>query len=105
MKANYNRGQKSLDNFEFLGRFPVHTYNAPSGLTPQTTLDARFQNFFPSLYRAGEGELLENFEKDALFHDRLCMDIPLGPPIVSEGRGGGLYTGYFMREPRNYRKL
>ena len=61
--------------------------------------------FFPSLYRAGEGELLENFEKDALFHDSLCMDIPLGPPIVSEGRGGGLYTGYFMREPRNYRKL
>ena len=44
--------------------------------------------FFPSLYRAGEGELLENFEKHALFHDSLCMDIPLGPPIVSEGRGG-----------------
>ena len=61
--------------------------------------------FFASLYRAGERELLENFEKDALFHDSLCMDIPLGPPIVSEGRGGGLCTGYFIREPRNYRKL
>ena len=45
--------------------------------------------FFPSLYRAGEGELQENFEKDALFYDSLCMDIPLGPPIVSERRGGG----------------
>ena len=39
---------KSWDTFEFLGRFPIHTYPAPS-LTPQTTLDACFQNFFPSL--------------------------------------------------------
>ena len=39
---------KSWDTFEFLGRFPIHTYPAPP-LTPQTTLDACFQNFFPSL--------------------------------------------------------
>ena len=31
-----------------LGRFPIHTYPAPS-LTPQTTLDACFQNFFLGL--------------------------------------------------------
>ena len=39
---------KSWDTFELLGRFPIHTYPAPP-LTPQTTLDACFQNFFPSL--------------------------------------------------------
>ena len=39
---------KGQDTFEFLGRFPIHTYPAPS-LAPQTTLDACFQNFFPSL--------------------------------------------------------
>ena len=39
---------KSWDTFEFLGRFPIHTYPAPP-LTPQSTLDACFQNFFPSL--------------------------------------------------------
>ena len=38
---------KSWDTFEFLGRFPIHTYPAPL-LTPQTKLDACFQNFFPS---------------------------------------------------------
>ena len=49
----------------FLGRFPIHT-----GPTPQTMLDACVQNFFSefsTLYRVGEGELQENFEKDALF--------------------------------------
>ena len=41
---------KSWDTFEFLGRFPIHTYPAPApSLTPQTTLDACFQNFSPSL--------------------------------------------------------
>ena len=39
---------KSWDTFEFLGRFPIHTYSSPP-LIPQTTLDACFQNFFPSL--------------------------------------------------------
>ena len=39
---------KSRDTFELLGRFPIHTYPAPP-LTLQTTLDACFQNFFPSL--------------------------------------------------------
>ena len=39
---------KSWDTFEFLGRFPIHTYPAPA-LTPQTTLHACFQNFFPGL--------------------------------------------------------
>ena len=42
---------KSWDTFEFLGRFPIHTYPAPAPpLTPQTTLDACFQNFFPTLF-------------------------------------------------------
>ena len=39
---------KGWDSFEFLGRFRIHIYPAPS-LAPQTTLDACFQNFFPSL--------------------------------------------------------
>ena len=33
---------KSWDTFEFLGRFPIHTYTAPAPhpLTPRTMLDA-----------------------------------------------------------------
>ena len=42
---------KGWDTFEFLGRFPIHTYPAPAPpLIPQTTLDACFQNFFPTLF-------------------------------------------------------
>ena len=66
---NYNHhGEKSWDTFAFLGRFPIHTGPTPS-LIPQTMLDACIQNFFrvSTLYRVGEGELQENFEKDALF--------------------------------------
>ena len=42
-----------------------------------------FRIFFPvtTLYRAGEGELQENFEKDALFYGSLCSDTPLSPPF------------------------
>ena len=103
MKANYNHGQMSWNTFELLGRFPVHTYPAPL-LTPQTTLDACFQNFF-SQFRLcigwGEGELQENFEKVAMFHDSLCTDNLFSPQIFTEGRReGGLDTGYFIREPR-----
>ena len=65
----YNHWQKSRDTFAFLGHFPIHTGPAPP-LTPQTTLDASTQNFFRvfTMYR-GEGELQENFEKDALFYE------------------------------------
>ena len=83
MKANYDHGQTSWDTIEFLGRFPIHTYPAPP-LTPQTTLDACFQNYFApvaTLYRAREGERQENFEKDALFYGSLCSDTPLSPPF------------------------
>ena len=56
-----------------------------------------------------EGKLQEHFEKDALFHDSLCTDNLFSPPplrfLLRRGGGGGLYTGYFMREPRNWRKL
>ena len=85
---------KSWDTFELLGRFPIHAYPAPA-LTPQTTLGACFQNFFSLSFNFvkrefcigwGEGELQENFEKDALFYGSLC-------------------TAYFMRETRNYRKV
>ena len=65
----YNHWKKSRDTFAFLGHFPIHTGPAPP-LTPQTTLDASTKNFFRvlTLYR-GEGELQENFEKDALFYE------------------------------------
>ena len=66
---NYNhRGQKSWDTFGFLGRFPIHTGPTPP-LIPQTMLDACIQNFFrvQLCIGWGEGELQENFEKDALF--------------------------------------
>ena len=65
---SYNHGQKSWDTFAFLGSFPIHT-GPTLPLTPQTMLDACIQNFsrVSTLYRVGEGELQENFEKDALF--------------------------------------
>ena len=69
---NLSHGQKSRDNFAFLGRFSIHIGPTPP-LTPQTMLDECIQNLFPvsTLYRVGgggEGELQENFElKDVLF--------------------------------------
>ena len=90
MKANH--GEKSWDTFEFLRRFPIHTYPAPP-LTPQTKLEACFQIFFSPEFQFcigwGEGELQENFEKDVLFYGSLCTDNPHSPPIFTEGRGGG----------------
>ena len=59
---------KSLETLAFLGRLPIHTGPTPP-LTPQSMLDAYIQNCFQvsTLYRLGERELQENFEKDALF--------------------------------------
>ena len=59
---------KRLGTLAFLGRFPIHTGPTPP-LTPQSMLDAYIQNCFQvsTLYRLGERELQENFEKDALF--------------------------------------
>lgn len=64
-----NHGQKSWDTLKFLRRFPIHTCPTPH-LTPQEMLDMCSQNSFrvSNLYWVGEGELLENFEKDALFY-------------------------------------
>ena len=61
---------KSLGTLAFLGRFPIYTGPTPP-LTLQTKLDACIQNLFrvSTLYRVGEGELQENFEKDALFYE------------------------------------
>ena len=49
----YNHGQKSLDTFASLGRFPIHTGPTPP-ITPQTVLHACIQIFFfrvSTLYR------------------------------------------------------
>ena len=107
MKANYNHGQKSWDTFEFLGRFPVYTHPAPP-LTPQTTLDACFQTFFApvaTLYRAGR----ENYKKiSKRMHCFMvaCVQTPSSlVRLLLKGGTGDLYTGYFMREPRKYRKF
>ena len=88
---------KSWDTFEFLGRFPIHTYPAPP-LTPQTTLDACCGIFSPvsTLYRVGEGKLQENFEKDALFHDSLCTNNLFSPQIFTEGRGESVYRLFYQ---------
>ena len=46
----------------------------------------------------GEGELQENFENVALFHDSLCTDNLFSPQILIEGRregGGGSVHGLF----------
>ena len=62
---------KSLGTLAFLGCFPIRIGPTPP-LNPQTTLDSCIQTFFlrvSTLYRVGEGELRENFEKDALFYE------------------------------------
>ena len=59
---------KVLEHFRVSGAFfNAHRSNPP--LTPQTMLDECIQNFlrYSTLYRVGEGELQENFEKDPLF--------------------------------------
>ena len=68
-KQAYNHGQKSWDTLAFLRRFPIHTCPTPH-LTPQEMLDMCCQNSFrvSNLYWVGEGELQDNFEKDALFY-------------------------------------
>ena len=63
--------KKSRDTFAHLGHFPIHTGPTPP-LTSQTMLDVCIQHFFFEFQLCvgwGEGELQENFEKDALFHE------------------------------------
>ena len=108
MKANYNHGQK-LGYFWISGAFFNSHIPWPSP-HPTNNIGPMSPEFFPQFQLCigwGEGELQENFEKDVLFHDSLCTDNLFSPQIFTEERrgGGGLYTGYFMREPRNWRKL
>ena len=58
-KDHNNHGQKSWDTFAFLGRFLFHKGSTPPGPSPHKQ----------SCYRLGEGELQENFEKDARFYE------------------------------------
>ena len=104
MKANYNHGQMSWNTFELLGRFPVHTYPAPL-LTPQTTLDACFQNFFfpvSALYRVGGGRTTRKFREGCTVSWYACVQTTSSPLrfLLKGGGKGGLYRGYFIREPR-----
>ena len=64
---DYNHGQKSWDTFAFLRHFPIHTGPTPP-LTPQCWICvSRIFSEFQLSIGWGEGELQENFEKDALF--------------------------------------
>ena len=76
---------KSWDTFEFLGRFPIHTYPAPP-LTPQTTLDACCGIFSPvsTLYRVGETTRMHCFMI-------ACVKTTSSPLrfLLRGGRGGG----------------
>ena len=66
-ESTYNHGQKSWDTFAFLGHFPIHTGPTPP-LTPQCWIRvSRIFSEFQLCIGWGEGELQENFEKDALF--------------------------------------
>ena len=70
-KDHNNHGQKSWDPFAFLRRFLFCKGPTPP-LTPQTKLDMCIQDFFQVstlLQAGGEGELQENFEKDARFYE------------------------------------
>ena len=73
----YHHGHKSWDAFAlFVGLFSIHTFPTlpppPPTPTSQTTLDVCIYNFFfrgSTLYRVGERELQESFDKDALFYE------------------------------------
>ena len=62
---------KSWDTFAFLGCFPIHT--GPTPPSPTNNVGRAYPECFffrvSTLYRVGEGELQENFEKDALFYE------------------------------------
>ena len=64
----------------------THTLPLPSPHKQRWTHVSRI--FFPvsTLYRLGEGELQENFEKVALFHDSLCTNNLFSSQIFTEGR-------------------
>ena len=85
----YSRGQKSLDTFAFLGRFPIHTGPTPP-LTPQAMLDAYIQNFFrvSTLYTVGGGRTARNFRK--------------GCPILRENREMTEKYEYGSTVPRTF---
>ena len=99
---------KSWGTFELLRRFPIHTYPAPP-LTPQTTLDACFQNFFPSLnFVQGGGR--ENYKKiSRMLHGfmiRLCTDNLFSPQIFTEGRReGGSVQRLFYKGAQKIEKI
>ena len=71
-KEHNNHGQKSWDTFAFLGRFLFHKGPTPPGPSPHKqswTCVSRIFSEFQLCYRLGEGELQENFEKDARFYE------------------------------------
>ena len=59
---------KSVGTLAFLGRFPIHTGQTPPLTQKQCwTRVSRIFSEFQLCIGWGEGELQENFEKDALF--------------------------------------
>ena len=100
-RVKANHGEKSWDTFEFLRRFPIHTHLAPP-LTPQTTLEACFQIFFSPEFQFCIGWGRENWKKISKRMHCFMVAFPLQFLLRD---GGSLYTGYFMRETRNYRRL
>ena len=68
-QVNYNHGHKSWDTFAFGGRFPIHTGPTPRP-SPHKQYWTRVSRIFSEFQLCigwGEGDLQENFEKDALF--------------------------------------
>ena len=68
-QVNYNHGQKSWDTFAFLGHFPIHKGPTPLP-SPHKQCWTHVSKIFSDFQLCigwEEGELQENFEKDALF--------------------------------------
>ena len=96
MKANYNHGQK-LGYFWISGAFFNSHIPWPSP-HPTNNIGPMFPEFFRQSQLCigwGEGELQENFEKDALFHDSLCTNNLFSPQIFTEGRRESVYRLFY----------
>ena len=86
----------------------THTLPLPSPHKQHWTHVSRIFSQLQLCIGWGEGELQENFEKDALFDDNLCTDNLFSPQIFTEERrkgGGGSVHRVFYEGAQKLEKV